>query len=148
MVVYNRQNWIEAGDNTLVFFHALKQEVVSLPYKSLVPCRHQNCPALIKPGTMYCEEHKPLHPEVVRSAHSRGYNKRWQRESKTFLKSHPLCEECKKNGRYVQATVVDHIVPHRGDQKLFWDRENWRALCKSCHDKKTGREDMHPVYHY
>ncbi|MHA6731654.1 hypothetical protein [Devosia sp. A369] len=21
--------------------------------------------------------------------------------------------------------VVDHIVPHRGDQRLFWDRANW-----------------------
>ena len=24
-------------------------------------------------------------------------------------------------GRVVPATVVDHVVPHRGDQKLFWD---------------------------
>ena len=35
-----------------------------------------------------------------------------------------------------------------GDPKLFWDRSNWRALCKRCHDQKTGREDSHPVYRY
>jgi 5-methylcytosine-specific restriction protein A len=35
--------------------------------------------------------------------------------------------------------VVDHIIPHRGDQYLFWDQENWQALCKDCHDRKTGR---------
>ena len=29
--------------------------------------------------------------------------------------------ECAKRGKYVRATVVDHIKPHRGDQKLFWD---------------------------
>jgi 5-methylcytosine-specific restriction protein A len=29
--------------------------------------------------------------------------------------------------RYVKATVVDHIVPHRGDPKLFWDRNELAA---------------------
>ncbi|MEE1110357.1 MAG: HNH endonuclease signature motif containing protein, partial [Lachnospiraceae bacterium] len=64
------------------------------------------------------------------------------------MPEHRLCEECLKEGRYVKATVVDHVVPHRGDPTLFWDRSNWRGLCKSCHDKKTGREDSHPTYHY
>jgi 5-methylcytosine-specific restriction protein A len=25
--------------------------------------------------------------------------------------------------------------------KLFWDRANWRAMSKQCHDRKTARED-------
>jgi 5-methylcytosine-specific restriction endonuclease McrA len=29
--------------------------------------------------------------------------------------------------------VVDHIQPHRGDQRLFWDRRNWQPLCRTCH---------------
>ena len=29
-----------------------------------------------------------------------------------------------------------------------WDRDNWQALCKSCHDSKTGKEDSRPLYHY
>ena len=37
------------------------------------------------------------------------------------------------------ATVVDHVIPHRGDRKLFWDEQNWQPLCKECHDKKTGQ---------
>ena len=53
-----------------------------------------------------------------------------------------------KEGRYTKATVVDHIQPHRGDPKLFWDQSNWQSLCKRCHDKKTGLEDSHPEYHY
>ncbi len=30
--------------------------------------------------------------------------------------------------------VVDHITPHRGDKKLFWDEDNLRAVSKSWHD--------------
>ena len=40
--------------------------------------------------------------------------------------------------RLGRRTVVDHIVPHRGDARLFWDEDNWQPLCKSCHDRKTG----------
>ncbi|MEG0049160.1 MAG: HNH endonuclease signature motif containing protein [Clostridia bacterium] len=42
-----------------------------------------------------------------------------------------------RNGRLTFATVVDHIVPHRGDGELFWHKENWQPLCKDCHDWKT-----------
>ena len=84
----------------------------------------------------------------VRSAAARGYGSAWQKASRSFLQAHPLCEECMKAGRYTKATVVDHVVPHRGDERLFWDRSNWRPLCKRCHDKKTGREDSLPFYHY
>lgn len=38
------------------------------------------------------------------------------------------------------ATVVDHIIPHRGNEELFWDEDNWQGLCKRCHDRKTWRE--------
>lgn len=37
------------------------------------------------------------------------------------------------------ATVVDHIVPHGGDLKLFWDVKNWQPLCKKCHDSMKQR---------
>ena len=30
--------------------------------------------------------------------------------------------------------VVNHKVPHRGDQALFWDRANWEPLCHDDHD--------------
>lgn len=37
------------------------------------------------------------------------------------------------------ATVVDHIKPHRGNQKLFWDKENWQSLCTKCHNSYKQR---------
>ena len=112
------------------------------------PCAQQGCPRLIPKGKKYCTEHAALHPEEVRSAAGRGYGSAWQKARKQYLEAHPLCVECMKEGRYVKATDVDHIVPHRGDQKLFWDRSNWQALCHRCHSRKTGKQDLHPKYKY
>lgn len=46
------------------------------------------------------------------------------------------------------ATVVDHIIPHRGDQKLFWDRGNWQPLCEHHHNVKTMTEDRYVEYKF
>lgn len=119
-----------------------------MPYRPKKPCRHPGCARLVDSTETYCSEHKTLHPEFTRSASRRGYGSRWQKISKRYLKEHSLCTECLKQGRYTEATVVDHIVPHRGNQKLFWDKNNWQALCKPCHDKKTGTEDSTPTYTY
>jgi 5-methylcytosine-specific restriction enzyme A len=69
-----------------------------------------------------------------RSAAARGYNSRWRKARATYLAHHPLCVMCKAQGRITAATVVDHIKPHKGDSKLFWDTANWQALCKPHHD--------------
>ena len=65
----------------------------------------------------------------------------YQKFAVDFIETHP-------QGKYVTATVVDHIVPHRGDHYLMWSDTNWQALCKPCHDKKTGTEDSRPEYIY
>jgi 5-methylcytosine-specific restriction endonuclease McrA len=80
-------------------------------------------------------------PDTGSSA--RGYTYRWQLARKAFLAEHPLCEceDCLAGEkRLTVATVVDHHIPHRGDERLFWDRSNWRAMAKPCHDRKTQRE--------
>lgn len=73
------------------------------------------------------------------SAAKRGYNSRWQKARATYLRSNPLCVECDRQGRTTSAVIVDHIIPHRGDQELFWDKTNWQALCKRCHDSYKQR---------
>ncbi len=62
------------------------------------------------------------------------YDYRWQKASKAFLRTNPLCVFCERRGRVTAATVVDHKIPHRGDERLFWDRGNWQPLCKPDHD--------------
>ena len=119
-----------------------------MPTKPKVPCQHPGCPELVEAGTKFYGTHKPMHPEEVRSASSRGYGRAWQKASRKYLEAHPLCVRCLQEGRYTKATVVDHIRPHRGDSTLFWDRDNWQPLCKRCHDKKTWTEDKTPEYKY
>ena len=115
-----------------------------MPYQPPTQCKHGRCNKLVPYGQRYCDEHRPLHIGDRKSASKRGYTSRWQKARKKFLHSHPLCIECQKVGKITEATVVDHIVPHRGDQKLFWDESNWQPLCKPCHDKKTWNTSFAP----
>lgn len=76
---------------------------------------------------------------VIRgSSCQRGYNYQWQQYRAAFLQAHPLCVYCQRKGKYTEATVVDHIRPHRGNQELFDDASNHQSLCKLCHDRKTA----------
>lgn len=75
------------------------------------------------------------------TARERGYTRKWQSARESYLQDHPLCVECLADEVVTVATEVDHITPHRGDQTLFWDRNNWQALCKPCHSRKTVRTD-------
>lgn len=119
-----------------------------MPKKPNIPCKHPGCPKLVPYSSRYCEEHRKLHKDEYRTSQEKGYNSRWRKVRRIFLKAHPLCEMCRKEGRLVKATVVDHIIPHRGDQELFWDQNNFQALCKSCHDRKTMTEDRYQEYKY
>lgn len=123
-------------------------EVIGMPRRCDVPCKHPGCPKLIPYGQMYCEEHKALHQGDRKGSSARGYNAAWQRESKKFLMQHKLCVMCLEEKKITEATVVDHIIPHRGDNDLFWDRNNWQPLCKHHHDVKTMTEDRHQEYRY
>ncbi|WP_328812721.1 HNH endonuclease [Paradesulfitobacterium ferrireducens] len=89
-----------------------------------------------------------MHRHDVKGTKEKGYDSRWRQARARFLKTHPLCVKCLENGRLEKATVVDHIVPHRGNQVLFWDESNWQSLCKKCHDRKTRTEDQHLEYRY
>ena len=118
----------------------------AMPRKPKKPCKHPGCPELTAGD--YCEEHAKLHMADRITSSGRGYDSRWRRARSRFLKAHPLCEKCRERGKFVKAAVVDHIIPHRGDEKLFWDEANWQSLCKSCHDKKTMTEDRYQEYKY
>lgn len=75
------------------------------------------------------------------SARKRGYTTKWEKARLTFLQRHPLCRFCEKEGRLTPATVVDHAMPHRGDNRLFWDTGNWQPLCATCHSSTKQREE-------
>ena len=114
-------------------------------------CSKPGCPQLAEPGKTRCEEHqwreKPKRVEPEQrprpSAHRRGYGRKWREARAKFLAEHQWCVMCQRAGQEVKATVVDHIVPHKGDWKVFWRRSNWQALCEHHHNSKTARHDRH-----
>jgi 5-methylcytosine-specific restriction enzyme A len=107
--------------------------------KPKVPCRYFNCPELLDhPG--YCDKHKAMMGYVSDEYHHLYNNDRWRNYSKNYLKKHPLCVQCKREGKIVPSGVTDHILQHRGDPVSFWDPKNHQALCVPCHSEKTARE--------
>lgn len=106
------------------------------------PCCYPGCSVLVHGGERNCEKHRSAQMRQADqqrgSAHERGYSSAWRKARDAYLRRHPLCAEHQQRGELVPATVVDHIVPHRGDRARFWDSANWQPLCKRCHDRKTG----------
>lgn len=75
--------------------------------------------------------------------------KAWRDARKAQLAREPLCRYCKDEGFIVQATIVNHVKPHKGDWQLFIAASNHESTCKNHHDslvqsfERTGT--MRPV---
>ena len=69
------------------------------------------------------------------------YGRRWKKARRIYLSTNPTCRYCQQLGKLTEATVVDHITPHRGDAELFWDESNWQPLCQPCHDSVKQRQE-------
>ena len=106
------------------------------------PCTWPGCSAI--GASFRCVKHARQADRERGTARERGYSAAWERARAGFLSAHPLCQcaDCDEGRkRLMPASVVDHKVPHKGDKALFWDRTNWQAMSKVCHDRKTARED-------
>ncbi len=110
------------------------------PYHALRPCSYPGCPALVSGrGGRYCNEHL----RIVRAqqdarrgtAAERGYDAAWRAVRARFLREHPVCARC---GR--PATTVHHMRRKRAGGSD--DEDNLVALCASCHNAITMREDV------
>ena len=129
-----------------------------MPNRTMHFCRHAGCDELTEHN--YCPEHEHEHEERRReqfdrydkqrgSSAERGYDARWQKYSKWFLKQ-PQNQICKLHlpGCTLIAKCVDHIDPPSGpDDPKFWDKNNHQPACIRCnsvkgHTKIVGRYDM------
>lgn len=90
------------------------------------------CPCQIAAKQARDRRHDARRP----SSHARGYNREWRRQSREWLRYHPDCTFCGN-----PAHLVDHITPHKGDDRLFWDWRNWASLCTHCHSSKKQRQE-------
>lgn len=111
----------------------------NLPLKQ---CLHTGCRELSTSG--YCDKHKRKAWQDVDKTRGtrtqRGYDNRWIRARSLHLARHPFCVHCAAEGVKTLATELDHIIPHRGDMRLFWDTTNWQGLCTYHHRIKTASE--------
>ena len=88
------------------------------------------------------------------SARERGYTSAWDKASKGHLERSPLCIYCLMGAwgdapRTTAATLVDHLIPHRGDQAVFWTRRDWISSCAPCHagPKQAAERSAHALQH-
>lgn len=60
----------------------------------------------------------------------------------SYIKAHPLCEDCLAQGRYSPAEIVHHITPltpeNINDPKITLSFSNLRAVCRECHAAAHG----------
>jgi 5-methylcytosine-specific restriction protein A len=71
--------------------------------------------------------------------HQKLYGKqRWRNRSKFQLNAHPLCQMCSVHGVVTLAVIADHVIPHHGDQQLFWFGE-LQSLCSDCHKSSKAQ---------
>lgn len=109
--------------------------------KPLRPCGHSGCALVTRDG--FCAAHKPKqHRKSSAGYHGLYSLSVWDKLRGDQLLLEPFCRACAAMGERTQATVVDHVIPHRGDIRLFMDKTNLQSLCKHHHDQKTMLENM------
>lgn len=111
-----------------------------MPSKPPRPCRHPGCPELTRTG--WCDKHKPKHRRRASAEYHGWYSLPiWTKDLRLAqLAREPFCRECARKGKRVYATVVDHVIPFRGDWAKFIDPSNHQSLCERCHNRKTALE--------
>lgn len=74
-------------------------------------------------------------------------NTAWRKLRDSYLKLHPLCENCLKEGKVVPAEDVHHKRSPFQKGEINWtllmEPENLQSLCKECHGKEHAKEQGH-----
>lgn len=107
-----------------------------MPSRPKRPCSYPGCPNLT--DGQYCEHHRTTarqqydryerDPDI-----NKKYGRAWKRIRDSYAASHPLCEQCLKEGRLTPVEEVHHIRPvSKGGTH---ERSNLMSLCQSCHNK-------------
>lgn len=107
-----------------------------MPFKPKKPCAWPGCPNLT--DQRYCPEHQRQanrnYETYKRDPLSRKrYGASWQKIRKAYAASHPFCEQCMKDGRFIPVEHVHHIIPL--SEGGTHDPDNLMSLCKSCHSR-------------
>lgn len=107
-----------------------------MPRRPQRPCSYPGCPNLC--DGQYCDKHKTearrKYDKYERPADiNKKYGRAWKRIRDRYVKEHPLCEMCLKDGRLTPVEEVHHIKPL--SQGGTHSNDNLMSLCQSCHTK-------------
>lgn len=99
--------------------------------RNLSPLLSSPAPRLTRLTVIEREEKQSLYHSVA------WRQLRWE----VLTRDRFTCRRC--NTLFVDTSrlVADHIVPHRGDEKLFWDKSNLQTLCDTCHNRAKQAEE-------
>lgn len=106
------------------------------------PCLQPGCGAYaVQRGR--CEEHAQARVRQLDahrgSSTQRGYDARWQSFRAWFIRRHPLCEDCREEGRLTATKEVHHLRKVKDHPELRLVESNCRALCTPHHSARTAR---------
>lgn len=66
---------------------------------------------------------------------------RWKKKRESILRRDEYrCTNCRRYGRFRNATTVHHICPVEFFPQYEWESWNLTSLCSTCHDKMHDRE--------
>ena len=99
-----------------------------------------------KPGARYCRVHLlAMHREInaLRLLGDLESTWKWRKFSRWFLaqEQNRWCLDCRAVGKQTRSQQTAHIVAHRGNWDLCFDRNNVVPLCRNCHSRRTAKED-------
>ncbi len=107
-----------------------------MPRRNARICNYPGCLELAYQGPK-CDEHgDKARIETIKKRQLYG-SRRWIKGRDKFLYGNPTCVRC--GGK---SQIVDHKMLHSGNEDIFWNEDNWQAMCRSCHGKKTREDDM------
>lgn len=69
---------------------------------------------------------------------------KWQKIRKAHLAEHPTCLMCEQQGKATLARVVDHVIPHRGNETLFFNGP-FQSLCYPHHNSTKQKMEKREV---
>ena len=99
-------------------------------------------------GYLEQEARRPAVRDVVAGWRAWYKTARWQRlRWSVLVEAMFTCRRCGRVEGDTARLVADHVVPHRGEEALFWDRGNLQCLCQHCHSgAKQNEEAQGAVY--
>lgn len=106
-------------------------------------CGKAGCRELIQAHETYCDKHQGDGNREYNRARYRNdpeyiqfYNSKEWRDLRyqALLRDEFMCQHCLEEGKFVEATLVHHIVETRDDWSKRLDIDNLVSLCEASHN--------------